>query len=395
MTLRSLLNETWISLSANKVRSALTIFGIIIGIASVISMSSLIQGMEGVLQHELGLYQARMVQVHSTEPMSRSDMQAIDEAFPDYESVGGLLILSAQVSSSAKAASFQVFGVTANYAHIQNIEIDTGRFLNKSDGVGAQRVAVVGKGVLHELFGAEDAAVLGQSLHIGPNKEAYTIVGIIDGGGTSRNYNRVLIPLDTMHVRLAGTHDISTIFALAREGVDTLDLANRTETYMTGPLQHSADTLYVYSMQEMMDQLDLITSSFSFMLMAIAGISLFVGGTGIMNMMLTTVTERRREIGLRKSLGARPSTITRQFLLEAVTLSLVGGILGILLGLLLAVILAVIAQFIGLNMPLQPAVGPASLVIAVGVCIAIGVGFGFYPARYAARLDPVESLRYQ
>jgi putative ABC transport system permease protein len=395
MALRYLLNETWISLSANKVRSSLTILGIVIGIASVIAMTSLISGMEGVMMKELGLYQARMVQVHSTEPMSIEDAHAIEQAFPDYESVGGLMIVAAEISSTSQSIDTELFGVTENYAYIQNITIEQGRFLNDSDRISSARVAVVGKGILRDLYGSENAQVLGQSLRIGPRAEPYTIVGIIEGNGTSRNYNRVLIPLDTLHVRLAGTRDIDTIFALACEGTDTVALSNRTQAYLTGPLAHPPETIYVYSMQEMMDQLDLIVSSFSFMLSAIAIIALFVGGIGIMNMMLTSVAERRREIGLRKSLGAHASTITRQFLLESIVLSLVGGALGIILGLIVAVALGGMARAIGLDMPLAPAVGAQNILVSVGICVAIGIGFGFYPARRAARLDPVESLRYQ
>ncbi|MDR2106005.1 MAG: ABC transporter permease [Coriobacteriales bacterium] len=395
MALRYLLAETWLSLSTNRLRSALTILGIVIGIASVIAMTSLISGMEGILMKELGLYQARMVQIHSTEPMGMKDAQALEDAFPDYESVGSLMIVAAEVSSQTQSIDTQLFGVTENYAFIQNIEIAQGRFLNESDGAESLRVAVVGKGILRDLYGSEDAQALGQSLRIGPHREPYTIVGIIDGGGTSRNYNRVLIPLDTLHVRLAGTRGIDTIFALAREGANTVELSMRTQAYLTGVLALPPDTVYVYSMQEMMDQLDLIVSSFSFMLTAIAIIALFVGGIGIMNMMLTTISERRREIGLRKSLGAHTSAITRQFLLEAVILSLIGGVLGIILGLVAAVALAFIAQSVGLDMPLAPAVGIDAILIAVATCVAVGIIFGFYPARHAARLDPIESLRYQ
>jgi putative ABC transport system permease protein len=164
---------------------------------------------------------------------------------------------------------------------------------------------------------------------------------------------------------------------------------------MTGPLAHPSDTIYVYSMQELMDELNLIVTGFGFMLSAIAIIALLVGGIGIMNMMLTSVAERRREIGLRKSLGAHASTITRQFLLESIILSLSGGVLGTILGLIIAVALGAMAQSIGLDMPLAPAVSIGNIIGVAGICIAIGVIFGFYPARHAARLDPVESLRYQ
>jgi putative ABC transport system permease protein len=253
----------------------------------------------------------------------------------------------------------------------------------------------VGKGILRDLYGSENAQAIGENLYIGPRAESYTIVGIIEGNGTSRHYNRVLIPLDTLHVRLAGVRSIDTIFALAREGVDPVELSNRTQAYMTGPLAHLPDTVYVYSMQELMDELNLIVTGFSFMLSSIAIIALLVGGIGIMNMMLTSVAERRREIGLRKSLGAHASAITRQFLLESIILSLSGGVLGTILGLIIAVALGALAQTIGLNMPLAPAVGIENILGVAGICIAIGIIFGFYPARRAARLDPVESLRYQ
>ncbi|MDR1183256.1 MAG: ABC transporter permease [Coriobacteriales bacterium] len=395
MALRYLLSETWISLSANKVRSALTMLGIVVGVASVIAMTSLISGMEGVMMTELGLYQARMVQVHSTESMSLEDAEALEKAFPDYESVGSLMIVAADVSSASQSLSTQLFGVTENYAYIQNIELEQGRFLTESDRTSSSRVAVVGKGILRDLYGSENAQALGENLYIGPRAESYTIVGIIEGNGTSRNYNRILIPLDTLHVRLAGVRSIDTIFALAREGVDPVALSNRTQSYMTGPLAHQPDTVYVYSMQELMDELNLIVTGFSFMLSSIAIIALLVGGIGIMNMMLTSVAERRREIGLRKSLGAHASTITRQFLLESIILSLSGGVLGIILGLIIAVALGAMAQNIGLDMPLAPAVGIESILGVAGICVAIGIIFGFYPARRAARLDPVESLRYQ
>jgi putative ABC transport system permease protein len=395
MAFRYLLSETWLSLSANKIRSTLTILGIVIGIASVIAMSSLISAMEDLMMRELGLYQARMVQIHSTEPMSLGDAQAIEQSFSDYESVGSLMIVTAEVSSQTQSMNAQIFGTTDNYAYIQNIEVEQGRFLIEADGAQALRVAVVGKGILRDLYGSEDAQVLGQTLRIGPRAEPYTIIGIIKGNGTSRNYNRVLVPLDTLHVRLAGTRGIDTIFALAREGIDTVALSKRTQAYMIGALAYPSDTVYVYSMQEMMDQLDIIVTSFSFMLSAIGVIALFVGGIGIMNMMLTTVSERRREIGLRKSLGAHTSTITRQFLFEAVILSLIGGFFGIFLGLALAVALAFTAQSFGIDTALTPAVGPGTIFIAVAICVAIGISFGFYPARRAAKLDPVESLRYQ
>jgi putative ABC transport system permease protein len=396
MGIRDLIYETWLSLIANKARSLLTILGIVIGIASVIAMTSLIGGMQNMFMSELGLYQARMVQIMSMqEPLQQNDLDALQRKFPEYESLGAMSTLGAEVGVADESAQATIMGVTPNYTSVYDAKAASGRLLTESDDRRAARVVGVGKGVVDRLFGSEDAQVLGKTIRIGPNAEEYTIIGVLEGGGTSEYYNSVVMPLSTMQVRLTGTQDLGIVFGLAREEVDVAALARQTQEFLQERMGGDEGAVMVFSMQEMMDQVSMVMTGFSLMLTAIASISLFVGGIGIMNMMLTTVTERTREIGLRKSLGAHTADITRQFLTEAIALCIIGGIFGVIFGYLAALGMAGVVKAVAPTLLFTPAIGIDSVITAVGVCAFIGIAFGFYPARRAAKLDPVESLIYQ
>ncbi|MDR0501600.1 MAG: ABC transporter permease [Coriobacteriales bacterium] len=398
MGIRDLLHETLFSLSANKARSFLTILGIVIGIASVIAMTSLIGGMQNMFYDEMGLYQARMVQigVFAERPLTSADTKALGIAFPEYEQIDASAGYPVSLSTSKKKYETTAMGVTGNFSEMVGIKVSQGRNINEDDNLRKSRVLVLGKGVIRELFGDEEAQVLGSTIRVAANNESYIIVGIIDGNGTSAYFNGCYMPVSTLHSRITGGEFYDGVFALAKEGTDVIELSQRTREFFMQRFKLDEGGVFVYSMQEVMDQVNVIMAGFSMMLTAIASISLFVGGIGIMNMMLTTVTERTREIGLRKSLGAHTSDIVKQFLAESIALCTIGGIFGIIIGYGLswglALIIVMVQPDIGNFMP---ALGLNAILIAVGVCALIGIVFGFYPARRAAKLDPVESLRYQ
>jgi putative ABC transport system permease protein len=397
MGFRDLLHETWSSLSSNKARSFLTILGIVIGIASVIAMTSLIGGMQNMLMGELGLFQARVVQMYAfgSDPIDQDDLDIIAQQFPEYEVLTGTASGYVEISTSNTMIESQVTGVDENYAAVTSIKIEKGRNITADDQRRATKVLVIGRGLVLDLFGSEDASCLGETVRVGPNRESYTVVGVVEGGGTTMNFRAAIMPLRTLQMRVTGISYFDSVYGLAREGADVPALAANTQTFLIERLGFSEDEVYVYSMQEILDQVEVIMAAFSLMLTAIASISLFVGGIGIMNMMLTTVTERTREIGLRKSLGAHTADITRQFLAESIALCLIGGLFGIIFGYLMAMALAGIVSLVQPDVSFAPALGISAISIAVGVCALLGIVFGFYPARRAAKMDPVESLRYQ
>ncbi|TLM97824.1 MAG: FtsX-like permease family protein, partial [Actinobacteria bacterium] len=297
-----------------------------------------------------------------------------------------------QVSADASNTNVSVTGTTADYPRVRNVELQAGSwFTAEQDSQGA-RVVVLGPTTAETLFGTS-ADALGRTMRV--NGQPLTVIGITTskgGSGFNNADDAAYIPLQTARRYLAGlSAGVSTIYITTT----TQESMTQVETDVTDLLlsrhdiSDTADADFqVQSQQDLADTVSTITNTLTLLLAAIAGISLLVGGIGIMNMMLTSVTERIREIGLRKAVGATAGDVTLQFLAEAVALTLIGGVIGISLGWGVS---AAISAFSSLN----TTVTPISVALSASVATAIGVVFGFYPARRAAKLDPIESLRYQ
>lgn len=405
MRIRDLFYETFSAIQANRGRSLLTILGIVIGIAAVISMTALIDGVKASLVGELGLSQSRTVMIDCWpgREVTMDDIDALEAGMSDdYEFITAASYNSGTVSNGVTQEDGTFLGVEPEYFEAMGTKAIAGRTIMQSEEDAGSRVIMLDQSVAERMWGSADEAV-GQSVHVG--NDDYTVVGVIGNSGMMSGQS--FVPLSAMQKRMSGNSGVSQIIGFAREGTDMDGIAARTESYLRSyfnlpeedPSSPDGSSYYigVTTMASVIEQLDSTMGAFQALMTCVAGVSLVVGGIGIMNMMLTNVTERIREIGLRKALGARRSDITWQFLLESITLCLVGGAFGIILGYAGA---NVLAQFASLSseiggMSVTPVISPTAVGLASGICVDIGVLFGFYPAWRAARLDPVESLRYQ
>ena len=407
MTTKDIIHETTSALTANKVRTSLTMLGIIIGISSVIVMVSIGQGAQGSIQSSIqalgsnllvispGAQRGPGYQVSSGRGSSHS--LTPDDATAITNNVSNIAFVSAedsgryQVTAKGTNTNTTVTGVTSAYSSVHNIQVNDGSFIADSDGKNLKKVAVIGPTTATDLYGTDEP--VGQTLVIkGIN---FTVIGVTVSKGTSGFNNQddnIYIPLQDAELFLIGNTSYITGISVSAVSADVMtQVQNDITTLLLTRHKISDPTaadFNVLNQASIVSAASSVTGTFTILLGAVAGISLVVGGIGIMNMMLTTVTERTREIGLRKAIGAKRKDISTQFLTEAVALTVIGGIIGVILGWLIAFGVT----YFGI---LQASISTSSVLLAFGVSAAIGIVFGYYPARRAAGLNPIEALRYE
>ena len=405
MSIRDLIREALHSLESNKGRSLLTILGIVIGIASVIAMTSLIGGIQNGLINSLGLNAARMIQIYSSENLTDSDIEKLRKTIPQIEQIG--IIDNAYTDYQKGDTTYNVSteGMDISVLKIKGYDEPLcGRSYTEAEAKTGARVAMISSNGAEQLFGQNMEDALGKTIKVSSGE--VRIVGVVDNGAESLGSLSLIIPRATIAALFTESYSVfPSVTALAREGADIDELCDTIKTKIQEFKGLSGDDesgdVMVSSMKSAIDAMNSFMGSFSLIMGAVAGISLLVGGIGIMNMMLTNVTERIREIGIRRALGASRRDITARFLAESSALCITGGILGVVIGYLLAWALTLFAansgilNELGASGSIIPSFSITTVLLAFAVSVGIGVIFGFYPARRAAKLDPVECLRYQ
>ncbi|PIP68952.1 multidrug ABC transporter substrate-binding protein [Candidatus Nomurabacteria bacterium CG_4_9_14_0_2_um_filter_32_10] len=402
MKIRDIANETYSSLSANKVRSGLTMLGIVIGIASVIAMVSIGNGakesisssIEGLGSNLLTIMPGVVQPGRGIVSSGRGSAQTLKNEDADViKTIDGVAAVSPEVSSrfqvvaTGNNTNTTISGVTTDYMNVHNVALADGSFISDANERSMGRQAVLGATVATDLFPEEDP--IGKTVRI--NKINFNVIGVLvakGGVGFSGPDDMIFVPLSTMQKILSGMDYLSTMSVSVTDKDKMTEVKDLAINALLN--KHNVDEadFSVISQEDILGTLTTVIDTFTLFLAAIASISLLVGGIGIMNMMLTTVTERTKEIGLRKAIGAKRKDINLQFLSEAVMLTFIGGFLGIILGWLISFIVTstgLIATSVSLS----------SVLLAFGVSTGIGIIFGYYPARRAGMLNPIDALRYE
>jgi putative ABC transport system permease protein len=410
MSFLALLRIALRALAVNKLRSALTMLGIVIGVGAVIVMIAVGAGAQARVEEQIRALGSNLLLVMpgsttaggvrmgfgSGSTLTEDDVVAINRELPEALAAPALRG-SAQVIWGNANWSTQIYGVTPEYLDVRQWPLVAGRSFEPAEMAGAAKVALIGATVAKQLFGAADP--LDQSIRI--KRVPFTIIGVLDTKGQSLmgtdQDDLILVPIKTARSRVLGTasaarnRTVGTIWVKAADTVDTKIVEEQVRALLRQRHRIQAggdDDFSLRNLQEVMAAQEASSRVLALLLAAVASVSLLVGGIGIMNIMLVSVTERTREIGLRMAVGARTRDILGQFLVEAVTLSLIGGLIGVALGMGTSLAIAELAGW-------RIVISPQAVGLAVAFAFVIGVFFGFYPARKAARLNPVEALRFE
>lgn len=416
MTIKDTLQETYAALSANKTRSGLTVLGIVIGISSVIALVSIGQGATASIQSSIQSLGSNLLLISpgaqrsaggfgvstgrgGARTLVQEDADAILANVTNVQSVASEVSGRYQITAKGTNTNTTVDGVTPAYFAIRNIAIEQGSFFNDVQNTSLAKVAVLGPTVAGDLFGTDDTTadglpdgIIGQTVRIkGLQFKVIGITAAKGGSGFNNQDDMIYIPTLAALRFLSGNQYLTSIDVQA-SSPDVMTQAQNDITSLLLDRHHISDPTQadfsVLNQADILASASSITGTLTLLLGAIAGISLLVGGIGIMNMMLTTVTERTREIGLRKAIGAKQGDISRQFLIEATALTLVGGVIGIVLG-------SAISFGVNYSGVVKTSVSISAILLAFGVSAVIGIVFGWYPARRAAKLNPIDALRYE
>jgi putative ABC transport system permease protein len=400
--------EAFESLSSNKLRSGLTILGIVIGVGAVIAMVSVGRGAQATITESINgigtnlifVFRGGSEDVRNPKHITLQDAQAIADTFqaPSVSAVAPVIQDNGKVTFGRESTTTTITGVTPEYQDVRKYSLTEGEFINQEQMLGQASVVLLGSEVADKLFGRQEGLV-GETVRI--EGQPYRVIGVLQskgGSGFSNVDNQVMVPFSTAQARLIRHAVTDQVDLLLVEAVSpqAVPLASEEVAQVLRTRHRTAigaDDFTILTQQDFLSTASTITNVLTIFLGGVAAISLLVGGIGIMNIMLVSVTERTREIGLRKAVGAHKSDIMIQFLAESSVLSLIGGVIGIILGYAIAIAVSQIARANNAN--IAPTISIDIILIATLFSTAVGLFFGLYPANRAASLEPVEALRYE